>query len=86
MLASDIKHKEEYRIVGLDPEYQVYRAGLVVYLLEDNTFEHDIYLRSLEYKFHTMKEVKGTMKYTFRQGGFGFKLIEGHSVLWDVTP
>ncbi|NQY09178.1 MAG: hypothetical protein HRT71_06640 [Flavobacteriales bacterium] len=84
ILASDKVNHEYYKIVGTDPEYKIYRWGLVVYLLEGDQFQHDVYLRSLEFKFHSqMPEGYGTIEYDFYRGGFGFRKKGEHRLVLE---
>ncbi|NQY67835.1 MAG: hypothetical protein HRT72_08960 [Flavobacteriales bacterium] len=85
LLVSDKKYYETYGVVGTDPKYEISRTGRVVYLLENNTFSYNPFLRSVKFHFHVMNGKNGSMTYDFRRGGFGIPVIGEHHVNWPVS-
>lgn len=70
--------KETHRIVGVDPEYQIYRWGNVVFLLENDAFASDVDLRALPYKFYYGYKERPYIEYEFVEGLFGYKIKQNH--------
>ena len=77
-LSSGEVYIERYQIVGVDPAYEVYRWGKGVYLLENDQFENDPYLRALDFKFHGQINENSFMEYEFYRGAFGFAIKKDH--------
>ncbi len=49
-LASSEITQEHYEVIGADPEYKIMRGGSVVFVLEDEAYYTDVYLRAIAYK------------------------------------
>lgn len=70
--------QETHRIVGVDPEYKIYRWGAVVFLLESDEFAGDAEMRALPYKVYYKYEEHPYIEYDFYQGLFGYRIIGEH--------
>jgi len=73
--------QEKYKILGVDPEYKIYRWGSVVFIMEDDMFANDPEMRALPYKFYYRYEERPYIVYDFYEGFFGFKIIGEHRLV-----
>ena len=86
---SDEVQTESFKVVGMDPDYQIYRWGDCVYLLEDDTYSHDVNLRAHTYnKWDLYRDNPNDtyMEYQFKQGLLGVKIKVDHKIVVNKEP
>lgn len=80
-VASDEITHEYYDVAGMDPDYKIYRWGDVVFLLENDAYADDVYLRALPYNDYFTSKNKPVMEYDFQKGLFGYKIKVAHRLV-----
>jgi len=83
-LASSEIIQETHHIVGTDPEYQIYRWGSVVFLLENDVFSNDVQLRAISYTVYLDYKDVPYMEYDFRMGLLGYKVKVDHRIAKSI--
>lgn len=78
VFASSEPISEKHKIIGTDPEYQIYRWGSVVFIMDDDVYADYPDLRALPYAVYYKYKERPYIIYEFYQGLFGFKIKSDH--------